>query len=169
MVISFIAFLILEIIFFCVVSLGTSNLGHYGSLHRIIWIVPEKCALAIQRLAQKIRTEAVQVGVAGVAAAEPLVVALGAVLRELGAVLRELGVVGGAMVRGVIVVAAEMVQGVAEVAHGVENVMAACRNEAQATVVEDPEASSPPPPYFVSILFLSVCFTAHQDHRDLIV
>ena len=164
MVISFIAFLILEIIFFCVVSLGTSNLGHYGSLHRILWIVPEKCALVIQRLAQKIRTEAVQVGVAGVAAAEPLVVALGAVLRELG-------VVGGAMVRGVIVVTAGMVQGVAEVAHGVENVMAACRNEAQATVVEDPEASSPPPPYFqvVSILFLSVCFTAHQDHRDLIV
>lgn len=106
------SFLVLEIAFYCIITLATSTLGYYGLLHKILWILPEKCALAIQRLAETFRTEAVVVAEAGVEVAGPL------------------GLVGGALVRGVIVMAAGMMQAGAEVANGVAHVMAICRDEA---------------------------------------
>jgi hypothetical protein len=141
-----ISFLTLEVTFYCVITLATSDLGYYGLLHNILWIVPEKVAVAIQRLAEKVRTAAATIAVAGIGAAVPL------------------GVVGGAIVQGVIVVAAGIVQGASEVAHGVENVMAACRNDAESTLEEEDIEASSPPPYCVSIIILLlIVFPLTQD------
>jgi len=128
-IVAIIGLLLLEITLYSIVTLRSSDLGYFGLLHQIIWVIPDKFVLAIEILAEKIRTAAAVAAVAGVGLAAPL------------------GVVSDAIVRGMVLVAAGVVQGGGEVAHGVAKVMAACRGNA--ATEGGTEESSPPPPYFV--------------------
>ena len=82
-VVAITSLLLLEITLYSLVTLrlGSSDptdLGHFGLLHQIIWVIPEKFVLAIGILAEKIRTAA---AVAGMGLAAPLGVVSDALVR----------------------------------------------------------------------------------------
>ena len=108
---AILSFFLLEIIFYCVIALRTSDLGYFGWVHQILWIIPRKVRFAGEKIA---------------AAVEWVAHAVGAV------------------------------------AGRVAMLMAACHGEEymRPTSEEPTQASSLPPPYFVSVL-LSLCYTAH--------